>query len=256
MQGGVDAGAQGLQGLELRELLILGVDDIPGGAGGVGVPQVAVEGLQALVVVLILPQVPVPYPPGGVLAGQQPVDALLLLLLADVEEELQHQVAVVGKAPLEPLYAVYPLDVLLVVQAAVQPLLHDLIHPAGIQKRELPGLGDLLEEPVEEGLAPLLLRGGGGHGEHLEEPGVDVPDDLADGAALARGAPALDEHQHRQLLVLQQHLLGLQLLLGRVQALLQFLFFGFFRVVPIFQHGHLLLACGGQRPVINRLVLL
>ena len=132
MQGGIDAGAQGLQGLELREFLILGVDDIPGGAGGVGVLQVAVEGLQALVVVLVLPQVPVPYPPGGVLAGQQPVDALLLLLLADVEEELQHQVAVVGKAPLEPLYAVHPLGVLLVVQAAVQPLLHDLVHPAGI----------------------------------------------------------------------------------------------------------------------------
>ena len=48
----------------------------------------------------------------------------------------------------------------------------------------------------------------------LKNRGVDVLDDLADGAALARGAPALDEHQHRQALFFQLHLLLGKLFLG------------------------------------------
>ena len=180
---------------------------------------------------LVLPQVPLAHPPGGVLAGEQPFDALFLLFLADVEEELQHQVPVVGEGPLEPLDAVHPLGVGLAVQLVGLQLLDGLVHPAGVQE------GDLLEETVEEGLAGLLLRGGGGHGEHLEKPGIDIADDLPDDAALPGSAPSLDEHQHRQLLLLEQHLLGRQLFLDSVQALLHFLFPGFFRAVPIFQHG-------------------
>ena len=58
VQRGVNARAQELQRLQLGELFILGVDDVPGGAGGVGVLQVPVEVVQGLVVVLVLPQVP------------------------------------------------------------------------------------------------------------------------------------------------------------------------------------------------------
>ena len=236
VQGGFNAHAQGFHYLQLCKFLRLGIDDVPGGAGGVGVVQVAVEGLQALVVVAVLPQVPVAHPPGRVLVPQQVFQTGFLFLFADVEKELQHQITVVSEGPLKVLDAFHPLGVGLVIQLAAQALLHDLVHPAGIQKGELAGLGNLFKKPVEERLAALLLGGAGGHGEHLEKTGVDVADDLADGAALAGGAPALNEHQHREFALLELHLLLLQLFLRRLQALLDLLPVRLFRAYPIFQH--------------------
>ena len=166
---------------------------------------------------MVLPQVPLADPPGGVLVRLQALDAAGLLFLADMEEKLQHQIAVVRQGALKAFHAVHPLGVGFVIQRARELFLHNLVHPARVQKGELPGLGDLFKKAVQKRLAGLLLCGGGGHGKDLEKAGVDVLDDLADGAALSGGAPSLDEHQHRQLAVFQLHLLAFQLFLGGLQ---------------------------------------
>ena len=191
VQGGVNACAENLHSLQLGKLFRLGVNDIPGRAGRVGVVQIFVKHLLAAVVMLVLPNISPADPPGGVLVPGESGDAGGLLLFADVEKEFQHQIAVVRQLALKTADAVHPLGVLLVVQHAVQAFLGNLVHPAGIQEGELPGFGDFLEMPGQKGLAALLLRGGG-HGENLEKAGVDAADDLADGAALSGGAPALN----------------------------------------------------------------
>ena len=59
--------------------------------------------------------------------------------------------------------------------------------------------------PIQERL-PLLFLRRCGHGSHLEESGIDIFNNSADSAALACRTPAFDQHQHRELMLLDLHL--------------------------------------------------
>ena len=51
---------------------------------------------------------------------------------------------------------------------------------------------------LQEGPAALLRRGHS-YASHLEKAGVQLPNEGTDGAALARGPPALQKHENGQL---------------------------------------------------------
>ena len=246
--GGINGAAQGLQHLHLAPLFLLGINDVPGRAGQIGGPQVIVEHILTFLIVLVLPAVVVAHPPGSVRVGGQGLQPLFLLLAADLQKQLEHQIAVVGELALKAQHALQPPDVGLALQLAPQPLLHHLVHPAGIQKGELARLGNGLHIPVQKGVAPLLRRGGG-HAGHREKPGVDVLDDPSQHAALARGAPALHQHQHRQAGGLHLQLQSFQPVTGGIQPLLAFAFLRPRGPYPGFQHvAHLSFPCPDTLP--------
>ena len=184
---------------------------------------------------LVLPPVVLAHTPCGVLVAFQLLQPLFLLLFTNLEKELQHQITVVRQLSFETLYALNTLRILLIRQFAPKSSLRHLIHPAGIQEFKLPGFRNFYKVPIQERL-PLLFLCRCGHGSHLEESGIDIFNNSADSAALTGRTPAFDQHQHRELMLLDLHLESTKLLLRRIQSFFQFLFFRLHRRNPLFQH--------------------
>ena len=154
---------------------------------------------------LVLPPVVLAHTPCSVLVAFQFFQPLLLFLFSNLEKELQHQITVVRQLSFETLYALNTLRILLIRQFAPKSSLCHLIHPAGIQKFELPGFRNFHKIPIQERL-PLLFLCRCRHGSHLKKSRIDIFNNSADGTALAGRTPALDQHQHRELMLLDLHL--------------------------------------------------
>ena len=146
----LDGGTQRVQAVDLRLFAVGGVDQVPGSKGEAGRVEVLLKVLQALFIVLVLPAVVLADPPGGVRVVQQALDALVLLLFADVQKEFDQQVAVVKKLPFKDADLLQPSLVVLVIKLTALPLAHRLVHPAGIEKQKLPVFRDLLHVPVQK----------------------------------------------------------------------------------------------------------
>lgn len=220
----LDGCTQRVQAVDLRLFAVGGVDQVPGGKGEAGRFKVIFKILQTGFIVLVLPAVVLADPPGGVRVVQQALDALVLLLFADVQKELDQQVAVVEKLPLKDADLLQPSLVVLVIKLTALPLAHRLVHPAGIEKQKFPVFRDLLHVPVQK-RAGLLLGGGRLGGNYLEKAGVHLADHGGDAAALAGGAPALHQHDDRQIVLLDRKLQRFHPLRQAAQLLL-FLLFG------------------------------
>ena len=156
---------------------------------------------------LVFPLIGFGNAPFGIFGGKQLFEAFVLNLFGDVQEKLHHQIAIVRKLPLEIVDALNPAAVFLAAKRIVHAILHRFAIPAGIKKHELPCLGDFLEIPPQKGMAAFFFRGRI-DGKHIEGTRVDVENDVADQAALARGPPALDENHNRQLGLLDLLLLN------------------------------------------------
>ncbi len=208
LKRGVDRLIQESQDLEFGPLFVLRVDDVPGSRRAVGVLEIAVKDIKALVIVLVLPEIVLVYAPLRVFVGEEGVKAGFLLLLRDVEEELYDQVAVVVQLAFGCIDAADTPLVGRLVEGAVQHAVHDFLHPAGIEELELSGLRDLDEVAVQERF-PLFLLGRGGIGRrNAEEARVDVLDNFADDAAFSGGAPPLKDDHDGELGILDLHLVG------------------------------------------------
>ena len=184
LERGLDPLVEVAEDLELRPLFSGRVDDVPRRGCAVSVLQVLLEDIQVFLVVLVLMQVVPVDSPAGVLVSHQGVQPPFLLFLADVEEELHDQVAVVGERALGRVDAADPLFVDGVVQIVFHQSCGHFIHPIGVEESELAGFRDLQKIPVQEGIA-LLFRSRGFHCPDFEEARVDAPDDPSDDAALA-----------------------------------------------------------------------
>ena len=211
---------------------------MPGGVGRVGGLQQQVGGLQMPPVVPVAPPVPVGDPPGGGRVAGQLLQPFFLLPLADVQEELQDQIAVVSQLPLEDVHRLQQRPGPAVLR------LHLLQHPAipaSIQHGRLPPGGQIPPEGPQQ-RPPRLLVGGLRRRIDLIAPGVHLGDDLGDHAPLARGAPALKDQEHRHPRRPQGLLQGGQLLLQGLDRLF-FRFPGQRRrpFLFLFQHGTFLL---------------
>ena len=169
---------QELEHLELSKLLILTVYDVPRRRRVVGVLEILVVNLNAVVVMLVLIKVALIDTPLRILVVHELFETFLLLLLTDLEEELHDEITVINERPLSPVDRIDPLLILAVAQELFHPKVRDLLHPEGIIERELALLRDLLHVPVKERISQILLcrlR------ESLdpEKSRVDVLDDLA-----------------------------------------------------------------------------
>jgi len=184
---------------------------------------------------LVLPPVVLAHTPCSVLVAFQFFQPLLLFLFSNLEKELQHQITVVRQLSFKTFNALDTLRVLLIRQFTPKSSLRHLIHPAGIQKFELPGFRNFYKITIQERF-PLLFLCRCRHGSHLEKSRIDIFNNSADGTALAGRTPALDQHQHRELMLLDLHLESTKLLLRRIQSFFQFLFFRLHRRNPLFQH--------------------
>ena len=154
---------------------------------------------------LVLPPVVFAHTPCGILVPFQFLQTLFLFLFADLEKELKHQITVVRQLSFKTFDALNALRILLIRQFAPKSSLGHLIHPAGIQEFKLAGFRNFHKIPIQERL-PLLFLRRCGHGSHLEESGINIFNNSADGTALAGRTPALDQHQHRELMLLDLHL--------------------------------------------------
>ena len=170
-----------------------------------------------------------------------------------MQEQLYQQVPAGHQLPLKHLSALQPKLVFAAVNGFLLALAHHLVHPAGIQEHDLALFGDGLHIPLQKGI-PLLLRGGAAHVHHLEEPGVQLLDQRADQAALAGRAPALNQHQYGQLVLLQLHLKRGQLFPALLQPGLLLALFPGRAWHPILQHCGILLFCRGYGPVYGPIV--
>ena len=84
LERGVDRLIQEGQNLEFGPLFVLRVDDVPGSRRAVGVLEIAVKDIKALVIVLVLPEVVLVDAPLRVLVGEEGVKAGFLLLFRDL----------------------------------------------------------------------------------------------------------------------------------------------------------------------------
>ena len=134
-----------------------------------------------------------------------------------MKEKLHHKIPVVRELPLEAFNALNPHRILCICHSVIKLSFDHLIHPAGIQKLKLSGLRNSGKMAAEKRLS-LLLHGRLLHRGHLKEAGINVSDDLPDDKSLARGSPALHQHQDGQLLLLHLHLLLHEPVSGRRRA--------------------------------------
>ena len=220
-EGSVNALVEEAQDLQFRPFLIAGVNYVPGSRSAVCVLEILLVYVQILLVMLVLVQVVVIHSPTGILVLHQVVQTLFLLFFADVEEELHHQVAVVGERALGGVDAAHAMLVLIFIQLAFHMLRDYFIHPVGVEEREFSGLRDLEQVSVEERIA-LFFFGRGGHCPDAEEAGIDALDDSADHASFSGGAPALEDDYYRKLSVFDLHLIRRQFLLGFLKFFFQF----------------------------------
>ena len=234
-EGGVNALVEEAQDLQFSPFLIAGVNYVPGSRGAVCVLKILLVYVQIFLVMLVLVQVVVIHSPTGILVLHQVVQTLFLLFFADVEEELHHQVAVVGERALSCIDAAYPLLVLMLVDLAFHQLCDNLIHPVGIKECEFARLRDFQQIPVEEGIA-LFFFSRCGHCSDTEKAGVDALDDPSDHAALARGAPSFKNDHYGKLRFFDLHLESVQLLLCLFELFLKLFFAGLRGFDKILQH--------------------
>ena len=130
-----------------------------------------------------------------------------------MKEKFYDQISVVGKRALKTLDGRESSMVLILIGVSVKSVLCNLVHPAAVKKRKLPGLRNAHEISVEKRPAKLIF---GGLRERLRfiKAGIQVFDHLTQYAALSGAAPAVHYHQHRQLLFLNGHLRSGQLCPG------------------------------------------
>ena len=128
-QCGVNSADQRLHHLQLRPFSALRIDDIPWVRRRISIIQITVKHLEAFVIVPVLPAVLLTHTPAGILIRFQRINSLLLLLLADLEKELHHQISVIGQLALKPPDALNLFLVLLLLERPFQALLCHLIHP-------------------------------------------------------------------------------------------------------------------------------
>ena len=191
--------------MQFRPLFVPGIYDVPGSYGSVRICEVFVVDFLTFVIMLVLPPVVLAHTPCGILVTFQFLQTLFLFLFSNLEKELQYQITVIRQLSFETLDALNTLRILLIRQFASKSSLRHLIHPAGIQEFELAGFRNFHKIPIQERL-PLLFLRRCGHGSHLKESGIDIFNNSANGTALAGSTPALDQHQHRKLMLLDLHL--------------------------------------------------
>ena len=122
-------------------------------------------------------------------------EALLLLVLRDVQHDLHDARAAVGDATLERGDVVVALlDLVGGGELAHPPDEHVLVVRA-VEDADLADGGQLLLDPPQEVVAELLL-GGALEGRELHALRVDGADDVAHDAALARRVHGLDDEQY------------------------------------------------------------
>ena len=233
-QGLVDPGIQQLHGIPHGGLFAAAVQDMPWHAAA-GLFHELVVGFQETLVFFVLPQIlrgDAPFRFGPI---HQILEAIELLVLIDVQEDFQHHVAAVPQLALKLVHLAHPALVFLFGDFMAQVLAHCAFHPAGIQEHKFAVLGNGRKIGIEEGIAFLAFRYHR-RGAYVVKPGVDLTDQLLDQRALARRGPALDQHQHGQLLIPDQLLLRQQLFPNlfdfRVQGVLVLRLFPF----KILQH--------------------
>ena len=171
---------------------------------------------------LVLPEVEVIHLPCGVFRLQKIIQALFLLLLANVEEKFQHQISIVRKPSLKSPHTSDALLVGFRIHAIHQHIMTDLGHPAGIHEKKTPCFGNLRHESSQKRL-PLFLRRGLMHGHRSKESRIQILDDSSQQRSLTCRTPALEQDQHRQIPVLHLHLLCKKPCMRLCQPVLQFL---------------------------------
>ena len=201
---------------EVREAPVVRRDDTPWCVIGRGGREDLIEHLAARIVSLRVLEVALGDTPGGLLVGGELLETFALLLLADMEEELEDDIPVIGELP---LIALDGLDVghedlaeLLCLPLALKAgkcilVIDPFAHlaqgapiPTLVEDRERAMHARLRPERLDEG-EPLLLLGGLVR-RHVdrEGAGIEIADEVADAAALARCIPALEEHDGGNLL--------------------------------------------------------
>ena len=134
-------------------------------------------------------------------------EAFALLLLADVKEELEHDIPAVPQLPLELVDGTNGGTVLIAGDVAVQVFADCAFHPAGIIEHDLSVFGNRRRILIQEGIT--LLRLGQNHRrDDVIKARVDLADQIVDKAALSGRCPAFDQHDDRELCFADQLLLG------------------------------------------------
>ena len=179
-----------------------------------------VIGLAEDLILTVLPEIVLCHPPFGFIVFPQGVEPLALLVLVNMQEELQNQIAAVAQLTLEFVDRADPFLILFLGDVTAEELPHRALHPAGVIEHDLAVLRDRLGILIQEGIALFLLRQHH-RGDDVVEAGIDLADQLVDEAALSGSGPAFDQHDDRQFLVADQLLLRQKPLPQRLDLSLQ-----------------------------------
>ena len=254
----LDFGNERLEKLDATHAAVFGSDDVPGGIGAIGELEKLVDDGQRLVVVLVLVKILFVNAPCGRLVCLKGLEALGLFLLADVEEQLDDEIAIGDELALEnpgglgeeTCLAVTRLhDVINVIAnlglrqmrgplAAMNhagEVFDDLGIPALVEERHGAVLANALPEALHERIAALFFRGVV-HRVHGERASVEVLHQFGDTRALARCAPAVHADDDGELLA-DALLLQAHELLGELPlALLVFFLIDAFLEIGLLEH--------------------
>ena len=179
--------------VDARLALVLGLHDVPARRLDVGVDEHVVLGPR-----VVLPagdglQVGGRELPASHGIGQARLEPLVLLLVGHGEPVLEQQDAVVDEHPLEDRALLQEAAVLLRGAVAHHVLHTSPVVPGAVEQPDLPGRGQMLDVALEVPLG-LLALSGRGQRDHARDTRVEVLGDPFDRAALARGVPALEDH--------------------------------------------------------------
>ena len=144
------------QHLKLCKASVLRINNIPWCDRSIGVSQIAVENLLAMLVMFILPFVKLVHTPFGVLLFMKLFNTSGLLFFVNLHEKFQYQITIVCELPLETFDAVDPFGIILFFQA-IQAVFAGLLHPSGIQKGKFTSFRNLIEISVQKRSAQFIL---------------------------------------------------------------------------------------------------
>ena len=154
----------------------------------------------------MLPEVVLCHSPFRLIILPQGIQPLALLILINVQEELQNQVAAVAELTFKFIDGPDTFFILLLGDVTAEEFPHRSLHPAGVIEHDLPVFRDRTGILIQEGIAFFLLRQYH-RGNDIIEAGIDLTDQLVDEAAFSGSSPALHQHDDRELLVADQLLL-------------------------------------------------
>ena len=177
---------------------VVGLDDRPGRAGGIGLLQHLIGYGLICAVFLVALQILIGHTPGGFAGGQQGFHPLFLLLPGNVQEKLDDQRAAEGQLCLKIVDVPVEIRQLFRLCDAVKAVHHHTAVPAAVEDGDPAVRRRQRPEPPEERVALFILTLPV-EGVHAETARIEGLDQFVDLRPFARRRDSFKDNQHRKL---------------------------------------------------------